>query len=297
MPPRLRYDGGMVRPAAVAGSWYPAGADALAAAVDRDLARAAALRGAPARPVTALLAPHAGLVYSGPTAARAYDAARGGHYDAAVLVGPSHYVGFDGVAVWPGEAFTTPLGRLDLDTDLAARLVRHSRHIVAAERPHRREHSLEMHLPYLQRVLPGVPLVPLVMGYQTAETVRALGDALADTLAGARVLLAASTDLSHFFDRATAARLDGETAALVAAFDAEGLWDAMAEYPEGERGRFVMCGGGPAVSVMLAARRLGATEATVLEVTDSSAVSGDEQNVVGYMAAVFGPAPSSPADT
>jgi MEMO1 family protein len=291
----------MIRPAAVAGSWYPADAEALAAVVDRDLQRAAGSRPGPARQITALVAPHAGLVYSGPTAARAYGATRGGRYDLAVLVGPSHYVGFDGVAAWPGEAFATPLGRLDIDAATRARLMRVSTHILAAERPHHREHSLEMHLPYLQRVHPGVPFVPLVMGYQTAETVRALAAALAETLRGRRVLLAASTDLSHFFDRRTASRLDADTASLVSAFDAEGLWAALERYPEGERGRFVMCGGGPAVSVMLASRALGATAADVLEVTDSAAVSGDDDTVVGYMAAVFGawspPAPDGSRPT
>jgi MEMO1 family protein len=278
----------MIRRAAVAGSWYPADSEALADLVDGDLERAARLRALPAGAVTALVAPHAGLVYSGATAARAYDATREGHYDLAVLIGPSHYEGFEGVAAWSGEAFETPLGQVAIDTAMVARLTRASSMIVPAERPHSREHSVEMHLPYLQRVHPGLPFVPLLMGFQTAATIRALADALVATLRGTRALIVASTDLSHFFDRATASRLDRATASLVAGLDADGLLAALERYPEGERGRYVMCGGGPAVSVMLAARALGATAAEVLELTDSGAVSGDHVTVVGYLAAVFG---------
>jgi AmmeMemoRadiSam system protein B len=147
---------------------------------------------------------------------------------------------------------------------------------------HAREHSLEMQLPFLQHVAPDAAIVPLVMGHQTAGTADALGEGLAAALAGRRALLIASTDLSHYQDAATAARLDGVVIDCVARFDAEGLQDALNARPEHA------CGGGPTVAVMRAARRLGARHAVVLNYADSGDVSGDKSAVVGYMAAAFG---------
>jgi hypothetical protein len=284
----------MLRRPAVAGSWYPDDPAILGRQVDRSLAAVPAAVG-PDDTVVGLLAPHAGIVYSGAVAAAAYAAVRGRAFDLVVLVGPSHYVGFDGVAVWPGGAFETPLGRIPVPEEEVARLVAASPVIVPRTDAHAREHSLEMHLPFLQRALPGTPLVPLVMGEQTRETILALAEALAAVYRGRRVLVAASTDLSHFFDAATAARLDGRVARLVARLDDEGLLAELERYPMSERGRFVMCGGGPAVSVMRAARLLGSDGARVLAQAHSGEVSGDSSQVVGYLAAAFGRfAPAAP---
>jgi AmmeMemoRadiSam system protein B len=145
-----------------------------------------------------------------------------------------------------------------------------------------------MQLPFLARVCPDVPIVPIVMGLQERSTIESLGRTLAESVGGRRVVLIASSDLSHFFDAATASRLDGRVAELVEAFDPEGLLAELERYPEHERGRFVMCGGGPAVSVMMAARALGATDARLLARASSGDVSGDFDRVVGYMAASFG---------
>jgi hypothetical protein len=227
-------------------------------------------------------------MYSGPVAGHAYAALAGRPVDLIVLVGPSHYLAFDGVAVWPKGTFETPLGPLRVDAGAASRLMAilpAARDLPAA---HAREHSLEMQLPFLARLHPGVPILPMVMGLQERDTIVALGDALADVCAGRSVALVASSDLSHFFDAGTANRLDGRVADLVAAFDGEGLLEELERYPEFERGRYVMCGGGPAVSVMLAASRLGARESRVLHRANSGDVSGDYDRVVGYLAAEFG---------
>jgi MEMO1 family protein len=153
---------------------------------------------------------------------------------------------------------------------------------------HSREHSLEMQLPFLRRLLPDLPIVPLLMGYQTRDTIEALAQALADALASHRSLLVASTDLSHYFDATQAARLDGRVRECVAQFDPERLLDVFESYPEEERGRYVACGGGPAISVMMAARALGARDARVLKYAHSGEISGDYGGVVGYLAAVMG---------
>ena len=269
----------MIRKAAVAGSWYPGTAAALAAAVDRHLAGATRDVGGD---LVALIAPHAGLMYSGPVAAHAYHLLRGRTFDVAVLVGPSHFVGFEGVAVHPPGGFETPYGVTPIDADCAARLRKTSTMIVDHPHAHVREHSLEMQLPFLQRLAPDVPIVPLVMGYQKAETARALGDALSDALRDRKALLIASTDLSHYHDAATAEHLDRIVIDRVAAFDADGLQRALDARPEHA------CGGGPTVAVMRAARQLGARDAVVLDYADSGDVSGDKSAVVGYLAAALG---------
>ena len=209
------------------------------------------------------------------------------HYDVAVLVGPSHFVGFDGVALYPEGAFESPFGPIPIDREGAEAMA--SAPIVhVMPSAHRREHSLEMQLPFLKHVLPDVPIVPLLMGYQVRETITALGAALAAAFAGRRVLIVASTDLSHYFDAATAATLDGRVQEVVAAFDPEAWLALFEEYPEDERGRYVACGGGPAIAALLALRALGARDARVLRYGHSGEISGDLGGVVGYMAAAFG---------
>jgi AmmeMemoRadiSam system protein B len=276
-----------VRKAAVAGTWYPGTAPALAAAVDRHLAAADRVAGPLLTPgdLVAIIAPHAGLMYSGPVAAHAYRLLRERTFDVAVLVGPSHFVGFDGVSIYPSGGFETPLGIAPIDADCASAIVAASQSpglIREHAAAHAREHSLEMQLPFLTHLAPGLPIVPLVMGHQTAETARALGDALAKALSGRRALLVASTDLSHYHDAATASRLDAVVIDCVARFDADGLQRAL------DAGPGHACGGGPMVSVMRAARLAGARDAVVLNYADSGDVSGDKSAVVGYLAAAFG---------
>jgi hypothetical protein len=206
-------------------------------------------------------------------------------------VGPSHFVGFEGVSIWPRGAWETPLGRVAIADDLAASIAEETDEIVEHQPAHGREHSLEMQLPFVARLLPDVPIVPLVMGYQTRETAMALGEALARALAArdappdptdaGSILLVASSDLSHYEDAATASRLDSVVLRHVEALDATGLMDALEREPRHA------CGGGPIVSVLHAASRLGATRARVLRYADSGDVSGDKSSVVGYMAAAI----------
>jgi AmmeMemoRadiSam system protein B len=273
-----------IRPAAVAGSWYPGSADRLARDVDDYVARAQVEeRDAP----IAIVAPHAGLKYSGPVAAFAYRAVRHGFYDAAALVGPSHFVGFSGVSIWPRGAWQTPFGAVQVAEDLARRIAATSGDVVEHPPAHGREHSLEMQLPFLAHLLPDVPIVPMVMGDQDRETAFALGDALASAIANrtvaegtaGRVLLIASSDLSHYEDASTAQTMDAVVLREVERLDPDGLMRAL------EREPHHACGGGPIVAVLHAARRLGATRGRVLKYGDSGDVSGDKSSVVGYMAA------------
>ena len=269
------------RPAAVAGSWYPGSADRLAREVDDYVGRAQVEeRDMP----IAIVAPHAGLKYSGPVAAFAYRAVQHGHFDAAVLIGPSHFIGFTGVSIWPRGAWQTPLGAVRVAEDLAREIAAVSGEVIEHPLAHGREHSLEMQLPFLVHLLPGVPIVPMVMGYQDRETAFALGNALASAIANrtaGRVLLVASSDLSHYEDAPTAQTMDAVVLRVVERLDPEGLMQALEREPRHA------CGGGPIVAVLHAAKRLGATRARVLKYGDSGDVSGDKSSVVGYMAAAI----------
>jgi AmmeMemoRadiSam system protein B len=275
-----------VRAAAVAGTWYPGSSGALSRDVDAYLS---AVDAVPAGRIDAIVAPHAGLMFSGPVGAHAYKAAaHAGPFDAAVLVGPSHFVAFDGVALYPSGAFDCPLGPAAIDAAIGAELMAASPVVRSVPSAHRREHSLEMQLPFLRRLFPEMPIVPLLMGYQTRDTIDALASALAAIGAGRRLLLVASTDLSHYFDATTASTLDARVRECVDQFDPERLRRLCEQYPEAERGRFVACGAGPAIAVMLAARRRGARRGRVLKYAHSGEITGDTTGVVGYLAGIFG---------
>ena len=259
---------------------YPDSAEELASEVDRYLEDASP--DLPRGSVRGLVAPHAGLMYSGPIAAWAYRAVQHDPFDVAVLVGPSHRVAYDGVALYPRGAWETPLGPVLIAEDVAAAILAATPVVHSTEVAHALEHSLEMQLPFLRRVLPDTPIVPLLMGLQTPETIGALADALAKALEGRRALLVASSDLSHYLDSRAAARMDRQVLDLVSAFDDEGLTRVLRMRPDHA------CGGGAIAAVMRAARALGARGARVLRYGDSGDTSGDKSAVVGYMAAAFG---------
>jgi AmmeMemoRadiSam system protein B len=266
-----------VRQAAVAGSWYPALPRQLEATVDDYLA-AAKTEAMPR--LRAVVSPHAGLMYSGPVAAHSYQAARATRYDTIVLVGPSHFVPFDGVSIWPRGAWQTPLGEVAVDEALAAAIAVAAPGVVIDRADaHGREHSLELQLPFVVHLWPTARIVPLVMGRQTRQTAFALGSAIAASVGADQVLLVASSDLSHYEDARTAASMDTVVMRHVEAVDPEGLMRTLEHEPRHA------CGGGPIVSVLHAARLLGAEQGRLLQYADSGDITGDKSSVVGYMAA------------
>ena len=271
-----------IREAAVAGTWYPGTAASLAAAVAAHLAAAECDAGRLDGDLAALIAPHAGLKYSGPVAAHAYRLLRDRVFDVAILVGPSHFAGFDGVALYPSGGFDTPFGVMSIDAESARTIAAASPVVHDHPGVHVREHSLEMQLPFLGHLASTVSIVPLLMGYQTAETAASLGDALAIAVRGRSALLIASTDLSHYHSAKAAFALDRVVVDCVARFDADDLQAALSATPEHA------CGGGPMVAVMRAARAAGARDARILNYADSGDVSGDKSSVVGYLAAALG---------
>lgn len=269
-----------LRRAAVAGSWYPGRPDGLAQEVESYLQ--AAKMPAVAGRLVALISPHAGLRYSGPVAAYGYSLLRGSRDLTAVLVGPSHRGAFEGCAVHAKGAFETPLGQVAIDERLAAALLDRSAGVVDDPSVHRDEHSLEMQLPFLQHLVPGLRIVPVLMGSQTRQAVEALAACLARALREQQALLVASSDLSHYHPAATANALDAKVVSDVERLDDDGLMQRL------ERDRGHACGGGPMVAVMKAARALGASRASVLRYADSGdAAQRDKSHVVGYLSAAL----------
>ena len=255
-----------IRPPAVAGSFYPRDAGALRETVDRLLARAEppAVEGS----LRALIAPHAGYVYSGPIAASAYAVLRRESPPprCVALLGPSHFVPFSGLALPESDALATPLGVVPVDP-LASSLPQRFGQVARSEQVHRREHSLEVQLPFLQRVLPrGFTVLPLAVGDARAAEVCQVIEHLADQ-PGTLVLV--STDLSHYLPADEARELDGRTCGIVVAGEIEKLEPEMA------------CGYRPLAGLMLAARhRAWAPE--LLDLRNSSDTAGDPGEVVGY---------------
>ncbi len=266
----------------MSGRFYPAGRAELASAVTELLTTARADPGSslPA-PVRAVLVPHAGYVYSGPTAAAVF--VRVTLPDLIIIVAPNH-TGVcrapGGVSLWEDGAFRTPLGDVSVDAACAARVAAATSLVAVDHEAHRGEHAIEVLLPFLQvmRPSPTARIVPLVLAWDTWEAARELGDALARVVreAGETVLLLASSDLNHYEPAAVSERKDARALEAVTALDGAELLARC------RRERISMCGRGPAAVVLAAARALGATRADVVDYRHSGWASGDNSQVVGY---------------
>lgn len=271
------------RPSPIAGQWYPADAETLAAQVDGylDVVHLPEVRGK----VIAIMAPHAGILYSGPVAGYAFAALRGLAPDTVAVISPMHYPYFEPLLTTAHSAYVTPLGAVPVDHD-ALRVL--DGYLLAdlgfgvTRVAHDSEHSLEIELPFLQRVL-GKPfkLLPVMVRDQGARVAEGLGKALSKLLAGQQVILVASTDLSHFYTQEAAKELDAEMLDHVAGFDPSGVIQIE------DQGKGFACGRGALAAVLWAAQGLGANHAQVLHHATSGDVTGDYNRVVGYGAAVF----------
>jgi AmmeMemoRadiSam system protein B/AmmeMemoRadiSam system protein A len=260
-----------IRHPAVAGMFYAAERDAL----ERQLAHllSEADNAAPSSaPPKAIIGPHAGYIYSGPVAA-----ARG-QISRVVLIGPSHYVAFRGLAVDTAESWAMPAGMVPLDTEAIARL-RGLPMIGELDAAYQREHAHEVHVPFLQHVLGEFRLVPIVAGDAPPEAVAALFDAV---WGGPETLIVIPTDLSHYLDYAACRRRDQLTAEAIERFDIDALGPADA------------CGAVPTRGLLLTARRRGMAIER-LDLRNSGDTAGPRDRVVGYGAwALYESAPADP---
>lgn len=267
-----------IRPSAVAGLFYSKKPDVLRKELD-EMFSAVEKMTLPGR-IVGIIAPHAGYMYSGPTAAAAFAQIKGEKYDTVVIVSPSHHEFFEGVSIYPGDMYETPLGRVPIDTALRTEALAAGRVLRPTDTGHRQEHAIEVQLPFLQYALGEFRLLPLVVGHQTRDACFSLAETLAEVLQGKNVLLVASTDLSHYYPSAVARRLDHVTAEDVEKLAPATLMDHLDE------GAAEACGGGPAVSVMLALQRMGATQMKVVAQCNSGDITGENDSVVGYLSAI-----------
>lgn len=271
-----------LRKSAIAGTWYPEFPTELRGQIENFLGRASSVD-IPGR-LTALIVPHAGYVFSGQVAANAYKLLERQKFETIVVIGPSHYARFQGVSVYDRGGFETPLGVAPLDEALISALEKRDSRIRFVEDAHSREHSVEIQIPFLQVAAPGFKLVPLVMGDQGFATCQWLAEAIADSIRGKSVLVVASSDLSHFHAYEKARLMDRVVQDKVGAMDPEGLHACLTS------GECEACGGGPIITAMLVAKRLGSCGSRVLKYANSGDVTGnrdDPRGVVGYMAAAI----------
>jgi len=269
-----------IREPAVAGAFYPDKPEILSRDVKKYLenSKKEKIEG----DIIALVSPHAGYMYSGQVAAYAYKLIEGRAFDSVVVVAPSHRALFKGASLYDRGGYRTPLGVVPIDTELSKKMMERRKEIQFLPEAHSQEHSIEVQIPFLQVVLKSFKLIPIVMEpYWSWETCQYLSSAIAETVRGKNVLLVASSDLSHFHSYDEAVRLDKIVLNHIEHFDPEGLNRDL------RGGRCEACGGGPILSIMLAAKALGANQGKVLKYLNSGDVTGDRSRVVGYAAGVF----------
>ncbi len=267
-----------IRKSLLAGQeWYPGDPEKLSRHIDY-LLQNVKMDGFPTGEIFAIIAPHAGYVYSGQVAAYAYKLVQGKNYDSVVILSPSHRYGFQGCSIYLKGGYETPLGTALVDEALAEE-ISNSTGFSYVAKAHQEEHAVEIQVPFVQKTLPHAKIVPIVMGYPRKNTILRLANGLKKVLVGKNALIIASTDLSHFFSRRDANARDQGTIGLIKRFKIDSLLEKC------ERGENIMCGGGPVIATLLYAQNKATVE--ILQYSDSSKVTRDEDSVVGYLAAAL----------
>jgi len=258
------------------GKFYESNPEVLSAQIDRFLRNVKT--SPPSGKLQALIIPHAAYVYSGQIAAHSYKLIQGKDYETVIIIAPSHRYGFEGCSIYPQGGYETPLGVADVDRVVASELSKASgfKYIPQA---HQAEHAVEVQVPFIQQTLPQAKIVPVVMGFPQRKTIFTLATALAKVAVERKVLVIASTDLSHFEPRKVANEIDAQTISLIESFKTNTLISKL------ERRANIMCGGGPVVAVLLYAQKKGEAKVQVLQYGDSSQAGGPASQVVGYLAA------------
>lgn len=276
-----------IRKPAVADRWYPGEPEALKAMVDGFLANAepAGIEG----DILALISPHAGYVFSGQTAAHAYRQIQGRKFDAVVVIGPSHGEPFRGVSVYNRGGYETPLGVAPVDVELADAIIAEDDDAHFTTSGHRWEHSIESQVPFLQRIVEDLKIVPIAMRRSDLKLCRRLAEAIVAASKGKRVLIVASSDLYHapdqdpqgsWYDQCV--RTDTATLKAIERLDPSAFHRGLIE------GQYQACGGGPIVTAMFAAKEMGADRAKVVGRTNSGDVTGRRRGyIVGYGSVVL----------
>jgi MEMO1 family protein len=278
----------LLRKPAVAGQFYPSDPKELSELIDACYThRLGPGRSPPAKATgadsVAVVCPHAGYVYSGPVAAHSYfHVSSMRNPELIVVVAPNHYGVGSGVATFKEGEWETPLGRMRVDAAASRKLTSLCDIVSIDPDAHRLEHSLEVQLPFLQKIYgDSVPFLPVSLVFQDADTTAALGEALAGVVKGKRTVLVASSDLTHYESSASAREKDTALLQQVLKMDVDGFYSAL------ERLEVTACGYGAIATVMHAAASLGLKEPELLKYATSGDTTGDNLQVVGYGALRF----------
>ena len=265
----------MQRQPAVAGQFYPGSASALRAELNRLIAHSATKIHA-----RGIMVPHAGYVYSGAIAGKAYGMIR--IPPAALILGPNHHGAGEVAALYPAGEWLTPLGSLTIDSRLNELLLQHVPFVRKDTVAHRFEHSLEVQVPFLQLLRPEINCSALCIGHGEFEPLRRLGEGIADAIReyGEDVLIVASSDMTHYESAAEARRKDGMALEKVLDFDPRGLLEICRTQ------RISMCGAVTTAVMLVAAKALGGNRAELADYGTSGDVTGDNSQVVGYAAVI-----------
>ena len=278
-----------VRTSAVAGSFYPNSPEILSAQV-KDFIDSAEPRLIDGE-LIGLISPHAGYLYSGHVAGHAYKQLAGKSFDTVVLIGLSHRHPVRGSAIYARGRFSTPLGDIEIDDEIAGEIVQRNRNVVNLPEAHAYEHSLEVQLPFLQSALSEFRIVPILLQDDSPENIIPLGEAIAEAIRARSALLVGSTDLCHYPVYDEAVKSDQVVIEAIKRFDSAVLRRQMADYlrTHAVSGlHCMMCSTGAVYTTLEAARRVGGRRIEMLKAANSGDVPiGQRDQVVGYMAAAI----------
>ena len=273
-----------VRKPAVAGSFYRAGRDQISSMIQKyidnakDVAQNARIYG--------MISPHAGYVFSGIVAAQGYKQIIGRSYDAVIVISPSHAEYFNFSSIMENGSYQTPLGKVSIDRELAKKIAAGKKTIKLSSKGHfqshlpQQEHSLEVQLPFLQKTLGKFNLVAIVMGDQNFEACKELSEAIFAASKDKKVLLIASSDLSHQHSYQEAKNIDESCVSIIENYDYDKLFQQL------QTRRVEACGGAPIVTMLMATKKMGADKIKVLMYANSGDTYGDRSQVVGYLSAI-----------
>ncbi len=264
----------------VAGSFYPSNPGRLSQDIDGYLA------GAPSKKTTgevvAVISPHAGYIYSGPVAAHSFREIRDSGVEVAVVIAPSHRARFDGASVIPSGTYVTPLGDVEIDDILGEKLIMDRRFSFVRE-VDQVEHSLEVQVPFLQKVLGTFKIVPIIVGCVKLESCRELAEVLYGALSQEKrkFVMVLSTDLSHYLPYNKARDVDRVFIEALSGFDEKALYETLSA------DKAQACGEGAVLTGMMTAKMLGASKVEILNYATSGDTAGDKSRVVGYLSAAI----------
>jgi len=267
------------RSPSVAGGFYPANPNQLSLMIDLMLGQVPEEK--PEGKLFALIVPHAGYVFSGQVAAYGYKLLKGQAFETVILLGPSHHANFNGASIWQEGDWQTPLGTVPIDSELAKAIAGENPVLSFPREPHVPEHSLEVQIPFLQKVLANFKIVPVALGNQDLGTCRILANAILKHLNDKKILILVSTDLSHYHPYDAAVKLDLDGLDLVQQGNAAQFQESLLA------GKCEFCGGGGVMTVLEIAKTLGYLKPQVLKYANSGDVTGEKGRVVGYASVAF----------